>query len=312
MKKWMSLAVLGIMIGGLVGCGKQETKTSETKDAADKEVVTVQDGHGQEFEMMKNPQKIVVFDMGSLDTIHALEESEKVVGVPQKNLPSYLSEFENVSSVGGLKEPDLEKINQLKPDLIIISGRQEDYQETLSAIAPTLYVALESGQAWEDTLKNIEQLGQILDKESEAKSHIDSLKARRDQLHEKIEKKEEKALITLVNEGQLSAYGSGSRFGIIHDAFGYKQADDTIEASTHGQSVSFEYVLEKNPDVLFIIDRTQAIGGDTHNNNIESQPLIAETTAAQKERLVRLDPEVWYLSGGGIESLNRMMDDLEK
>ena len=312
MKKWMSLAVLGIMIGGLVGCGKQETKTSETKDAADKEVVTVQDGHGQEFEMMKNPQKIVVFDMGSLDTIHALEESEKVVGVPQKNLPSYLSEFENVSSVGGLKEPDLEKINQLKPDLIIISGRQEDYQETLSAIAPTLYVALESGQAWEDTLKNIEQLGQILDKESEAKSHIDSLKARRDQLHEKIEKKEEKALITLVNEGQLSAYGSGSRFGIIHDAFGYKQADDTIEASTHGQSVSFEYVLEKNPDVLFIIDRTQTIGGDTHNNNIESQLLIAETTAAQKERLVRLDPEVWYLSGGGIESLNRMMDDLEK
>lgn len=312
MKKWMSLAVLGIMIVGLVGCGKQETKTSETKDAADKEVVTVQDGHGQEFEMMKNPQKIVVFDMGSLDTIHALEESEKVVGVPQKNLPSYLSEFESVSSVGGLKEPDLEKINQLKPDLIIISGRQEDYQETLSAIAPTLYVALESGQAWEDTLKNIEQLGQILDKESEAKSHIDSLKARRDQLHEKIEKKEEKALITLVNEGQLSAYGSGSRFGIIHDAFGYKQADDTIEASTHGQSVSFEYVLEKNPDVLFIIDRTQAIGGDTHNNNIESQPLIAETTAAQKERLVRLDPEVWYLSGGGIESLNRMMDDLEK
>lgn len=312
MKKWMSLAVLGIMIVGLVGCGKQETKTSETKDAADKEVVTVQDGHGQEFETMKKPQKIVVFDMGSLDTIHALEESEKVVGVPQKNLPSYLSEFENVSSVGGLKEPDLEKINQLKPDLIIISGRQEDYQETLSAIAPTLYVALESGQAWEDTLKNIEQLGQILDKESEAKSHIDSLKARRDQLREKIENKEEKALITLVNEGQLSAYGSGSRFGIIHDAFGYKQADDTIEASTHGQSVSFEYVLEKNPDVLFIIDRTQAIGGDTHNNNIETQPLIAETKAAQNERLVRLNPEVWYLSGGGIESLNLMMDDLEK
>ncbi|HCT96089.1 ABC transporter substrate-binding protein [Vagococcus sp.] len=308
----MSLAVLGIMIVGLVGCGKQETKTNETKDAADKEVVTVQDGHGQEFEMMKKPQKIVVFDMGSLDTIHALEESEKVVGVPQKNLPSYLSEFESVSSVGGLKEPDVEKINQLKPDLIIISGRQEDYQETLSAIAPTLYVALENGQAWEDTLKNIEQLGQILDKESEAKSHIDSLKARRDQLREKIENKEEKALITLVNEGQLSAYGSGSRFGIIHDAFGYKQADDTIEASTHGQSVSFEYVLEKNPDVLFIIDRTQAIGGDTHNNNIETQPLIAETKAAHKERLVRLNPEVWYLSGGGIESLNLMMDDLEK
>ena len=41
----------------------------------------------------------------------------------------------------------------------------------------------------------------------------------------------------LVNEGQLSAYGKGSRFGLIHDTFGFKAADDKIEASTHGQSV---------------------------------------------------------------------------
>ncbi|MCZ4369735.1 hypothetical protein O3Q50_09670 [Enterococcus lactis] len=48
-----------------------------------------------------------------------------------------------------------------------------------------------------------------------------------------------------MNEGQLSAYGSGSRFGFIHDLFGFEQTDDQIEASTHGQSVSYEYVLEK-------------------------------------------------------------------
>ncbi len=53
------------------------------------------------------------------------------------------------------------------------------------------------------------------------------------------------ALVVLVNEGQLSAYGKGSRFGLIHDTFGFKAADDKIEASTHGQSVSYEYVLEK-------------------------------------------------------------------
>jgi iron complex transport system substrate-binding protein len=36
-----------------------------------------------------------------------------------------------------------EKINQLKPDLIIISGRQQDYQEQLKAIAPTIYLAVD-------------------------------------------------------------------------------------------------------------------------------------------------------------------------
>ena len=58
------------------------------------------------------------------------------------------------------------------------------------------------------------------------------------------------ALVVLVNEGQLSAYGKGSRFGLIHDTFGFKAADDKIEASTHGQSVSYEYVLEKSWDSL--------------------------------------------------------------
>src|SRR5699024_6701560 len=104
----------------------------------------------------------------------------------------------------------------------------------------------------------------------------------------------------LVNEGQLSAYGAGSRFGIIHDTFGFAQADDQIEASTHGQSVSYEYVLEKNPDVLFVIDRTQAIGGDDTNNNVADNELVKETNAGKNGKVITLQPDVWYLSGGGL------------
>ena len=82
----------------------------------------------------------------------------------------------------------------------------------------------------------------------------------------------------LVNEGQLSAYGKGSRFGLIHDTFGFKAADDKIEASTHGQSVSYEYVLEK---ILFVVDRTKAIGGDDSKDNVAANELI------QKPMLVK-------------------------
>ncbi|GJM75014.1 hypothetical protein HMSSN036_72300 [Paenibacillus macerans] len=57
----------------------------------------------------------------------------------------------------------------------------------------------------------------------------------------------------------MSAYGPGSRFGLIHDVFGVPAVDDTIEASTHGQSISFEYVAEKNPDYLFVVDRDAVV-----------------------------------------------------
>ena len=77
----------------------------------------------------------------------------------------------------------------------------------------------------------------------------------------------------LVNEGQLSAYGKGSRFGLIHDTFGFKAADDKIEASTHGQSVSYEYVLEKSWDSLCGRSH-QSIGGDDSKDNVAANELI--------------------------------------
>ena len=64
-----------------------------------------------------------------------------------------------------------------------------------------------------------------------------------------------KALIILANEGKISAYGPGSRFGILHDVFGFGAVDPNIEVSTHGKDISNEYIVEMNPDYLFVVDR---------------------------------------------------------
>lgn len=63
----------------------------------------------------------------------------------------------------------------------------------------------------------------------------------------------------LVNNNKLSAYGVGSRFGLIHDLYGFSPADPAIKVGTHGMSVSHEFISEKKPDYLFVIDRNAAI-----------------------------------------------------
>ena len=235
-----------------------------------------------------------------------------MIGAPTKSLPEYLADYKEVESAGGIKEPDLEKINQLKPDMIIISGRQQDFQDKLEKIAPTIYLSVDAKDTWNSTKKNIETLAEIFDKEDEAKTKIATLEKEIADVKEKAEASDEKALVILINEGQLSAYGMGSRFGIIHDTFGFKQADDAIEASTHGQSVSFEYVLEKNPDILFVIDRTKAVGGDDTNDNVTDNELVKQTNAGKNGKVISLEPDVWYLSGGGLESTHLMIEDVAK
>ncbi|MBO1085642.1 MULTISPECIES: siderophore ABC transporter substrate-binding protein [Enterococcus] len=314
----MKKIVLGFLVIaslGLAACGNNEAQTSETtasSTVATDTMLTVKDSNGESVEVQQNPEKVVVFDNGSLDTLDALGVGDKVIGAATKNLPAYLEKYQEVESAGGIKEPDLEKINEMQPDLIIISGRQSDYQEQLNQIAPTLYLAMDAEKPWESMQENVTTLAKIFDKEKEAEEKLTDLTKQIDEVKEKASTLDQTALVTLVNEGQLSAYGSGSRFGLVHDLFGFKQADDQIEASTHGQSVSYEYVLEKNPGILFVIDRTKAIGGDTSNDNVAANELVAQTDAGKNDQVISLQPDVWYLSGGGLESMNLMIEDVNQ
>lgn len=310
MKKLVLSAALLFFSIGLAGCGStNNAQESSSSSQAEDTTITVKDSNG-DVEVTKNPEKVVVFDNGSLDTLDALGVGDKVIGAATASLPNYLEKYKDVESAGGIKEPDLEKINQMQPDLILISGRQREYQEDLSKIAPTLFLSVDAEKPWESIQQNVSTLGKIFGKETEAEEKLSKLSENIDATKAKASELDKKALVVLVNEGQLSAYGSGSRFGLIHDLFGFQQADDQIEASTHGQSVSYEYVREKNPDILFVIDRTKAIGGDDSKDDLSQNELIQETNAGKDGKIINLEPDVWYLSGGGLESLQKMIDEV--
>lgn len=311
MVKFLGLLMIPVLF--LVGCGSnQTTDTKETSSSTSKEttVLTVTNGRGEKVEVPNNPQKVVVFDMGSLDTMKELGMSDRVIATPLKTLPAYLDDFSGVENAGGIKEPDMEKINALQPDLIIISGRQEDFAADLEKIAPTLYLGVDSTKPWESAKQNMTTLGTIFAKEEAAKDSIAGLEKQIADLKTMAQESGKKGLVSLVNEGSLSAFGEGSRFGIVYDTFGVTPVDPNIEVSPHGKEVSYEYVLEQNPDILFVVDRTKAIGGDNSKNNVAENELVKQTTAGKEGKVVSLTPDVWYLSGGGIKSTELMIQDV--
>ena len=112
--------------------------------------------------------------MGALDTLDKL--GVEVAAVPHDGLPKYLSKYEGTTeNAGGLKEPDFEKINEIAPDLILISGRQSDAYEELSKIAPTVYVGVDTTKYMESFEENVTLLGKIFGKEREAAKEFASV-----------------------------------------------------------------------------------------------------------------------------------------
>lgn len=311
MKQKLSIIFLAMILAILAACGKDAATSSEPKEAADKPIeVTVKHELG-EAKVKVNPKKVVVFDFGILDTLDKL--GVEVAGVPQKNIPEYLSKYKDskYTNVGGLKEPDFEAISELAPDVIFISGRQSASYEEFSKIAPTVYVAVDSTNYVESFKNNMNIVGDIFDKKQEVTEELAKIDESIASINEKAKTLDGKSLVVLVNDGSLSAYGSKSRFGIIHDVFGLAAADENIEASTHGQSVSFEYVAEKNPQYLFVVDRGAAVGGKSSAEKVLDNKLVNGTDAAKNDHIIYLDPNYWYLSGGGLISTAEMIKEVQ-
>ncbi|WP_203248188.1 siderophore ABC transporter substrate-binding protein [Sporosarcina beigongshangi] len=322
MKKLAMALLMIALMALLVACGAKDDEAADDKatgsgaepevaETEESELLTIKHDLG-EAQIAKNPEKIVVFDFGMLDTLDEL--GIEVAGVPQANIPSYLSKYEDAkyTNVGGLKEPDFETIHAMKPDVIFISGRQSAMYEELNDIAPTIFVGVDTAKYMESFKGNMEMIAKLFGKEDKMAEELADIDSRIATVSEKSANTDGKSLIVLGNEGKVSAYGPSSRFGIIHDVFGFKAADENLEVSTHGQSISFEYILETNPDILFVIDRDAAVGGDASAKDSIENELVIKTNAYKDGKIIYLDPNYWYLSGGGLQSVKEMIKEIEE
>lgn len=272
--------------------------------------VTVEHVQGR-TEVPVNPRTVLVFDLAALDTLDALGVA--VRGVPGGAKPAHLEKYNGPGhvTVGTFFEPDYETVNAEAPDLIICGGRTAPKYEALSRIAPTLDLTIEAASFLPDAWRNARLLGRLFGKEAEAEARLAGLEAAMDDLRA-VARGAGRGLLVLTTGGKMSAYGPGSRFGILHDAYGIPAALPDLRQATHGQAISFEVLLEVNPDWLFVIDRDAAIGreGQPARAYLDND-IVRRTSAWQKGHVVYLDGADWYLAGGGLTSLRRTVDDLK-
>jgi len=310
MRKVFSIFVISALMIIISACGTNTKDSNENTGAAPTEELTIKH-QLDETKVKKNPEKVIVFDFGSLDTLDKL--GIEPIALPKTNIPKYLAKYEDekYENVGSLKEPDFEKIHSLKPDLIIISGRQMELYDEFKAIAPTIFLGVDTEKYMESFESNARTIGNIFDKEEEVNKELSTIEENIKALNEKASKVDGKSLVVLANEGKVSAYGPKSRFGIIHDVFGFAPVDDSIEVSTHGQSINFEYIVEKNPDYLFVVDRGAAVDGESSAKQIVENDMVKKSNAYKNGKIIYLDPDYWYLSGGGLESVSSMVKEVE-
>ncbi|KXT77354.1 siderophore ABC transporter substrate-binding protein [Streptococcus sp. DD13] len=326
LKRLSFVGFVGLVGLLLVACSS--TKTSESgsnSSATSSDKVSIQTSTGA-TEVPMNPKKVVVLDYGAADTLRAIGKEDVIVGLPTDSLPSYLKDLaqsDKVTDVGNLKEIDLEKVASLEPDLIILSGRTQSQMEEFSKIAPTIYFETSSTDYWGSVKTNISELAKVFGEEASQKAatgikEIDTIVSQAQAANKDTKLT---TLTVMLNEGNMAGVAADGRFSFIYNSLGFQPTSLKFEKASsgkkgggnHGSSLSFESVSQVNPDLIFVVDRTLAIGGDdTQNSDILNNSLLQATNAGKNKKIVTLTPDLWYLSGGGLESTKLMFEEVAK
>lgn len=285
-----------------------ETVTIKSFNAAKEET---------DLEVPYDPQRIAVLDMASLDILDSLGVGDRVVGSASTSL-EYLQSYvtnEEVAKLGTIKEADLEAVMACEPDVIFIGGRLASSYDALAEIAPVVYLGTDTEiGVVESVRKNAGTIASMFGLESQVDELMAGFDSRIEALAAVAEGKT--AIIGMCTSGSFNVLGNDGRCSIIGVEVGFENVgvDAEIDTATHGNEASFEFIVEKNPDYIFVMDRDAAIGteGAQLAQDIMENELVAGTDAYQNGNIVYLaHPAVWYTAEGGVEALNVMLEDLE-
>ncbi|WP_138753127.1 ABC transporter substrate-binding protein [Paenibacillus sinopodophylli] len=315
----ITLAITMLMLSVMTGCGGKQVKPAAQAVATEEpastnsavtaeKLQTVKHANG-ETSIPVNPSRVVVLDNGALDNLLAL--GVKPVGAPsivavEDGYASYLQDTEGITNIGTVEQPSLETIASLKPDLIIgIKDTQEAIYEQLQQIAPTVFTEV-GGAEWE---KNLTFHALVVGKVAEGEKLFVELDAHIAKLKEKLGDKLTSTEVSLLRprKDRVSVYLKPSFTGGVVERMGIKRPAAQDKTDDFNFNVTDEQIAELDGDVIILFGRESE--QQYFNDKIKSNPLWNTLEAVKQNRVYMADWEVW-LSGHGIQAVNRMVEDM--
>lgn len=260
--------------------------------------------------LKKVPKRIVILDNLYGEILNPLDITPVGATTGQADSQEFSTLFKKqykdakVVSVGWQGNPDLDKIAELKPDLILMTGEQEDLYEELSEIAPTVGYQINTDENW-DYHETSLKVAEIFDKRDEMKKDLDRVDAREAVFAENVKAKfgNQKLMYLRVTDNDIRYYAYG-HFGYLYDTYHFNRAE-TFNPDDMFQVIDPDKLKDINPDLLIV----QADSQELLDNKLKNNPVWSSLKAVQNNKVIYADYST-YMLGFGIVSQEAIMKQI--
>jgi ABC-type Fe3+-citrate transport system substrate-binding protein len=246
-----------------------------------------------ETEVPDNPQRIVVLEFSFVDALVAVGITP--VGLADDNkgeaglIPEISSKLGEWTPVGARKQPSLEVISSLNPDLIIADlKRHEAIVGELNGIAPTIVLRGLQG-TYEDNVKSMSVIGEALGLSDQMEKRIAEHRSTIEALAAKVPASESRTVLpAVVWADGFNAHASSSYTGELLEKIGFKNAIQSDPGSPYA-TMTLENLIAIDPDIIFLMKYSDVTIVDGWKTN----PLWGALKAVQNNQIHVVRTTLW-------------------
>ncbi|TDF91733.1 ABC transporter substrate-binding protein [Paenibacillus piri] len=263
MKKYVFLFTMLALLGA-PACGQTAPGTAEsTKSAAAAgagpgasfamQSVSITDFAGRQVAFDHIPGKIAALGNGEMDIIYALGGT--LVGRPASAAPLPVPEAKAVEQIGSVHGLDLEKVAYLSPD-VVLGNNPTNMKDIASIESLGSKLVLTNADSIGDIKRQIELLGQLLQKNDKAKEWLDTIDRKLNELKTSQPAEKPRVLMVYGAPGTyMAALNSSLSGSILTAAGGENIASDYPKLDSYPQyaQLNTEKIMKSNPQIILIM-----------------------------------------------------------
>jgi len=230
------------------------------------------------------PQRIISIIPSTTEMLFAMGAGSRVIGVG--NFDRYPPEALARPKVGGLIDPDIERIISLKPDLVVVYGTQSDLRTQLDRARIPIFLYQHAGLP--DITTTIRQLGARIGSVKESSALADRIEAEIADVRKRVAgRPRPRTLLVFGRDAETlrGIYASGA-IGFLHDmleaAGGTNVFSDVKRQSIQATS---ELAVARAPDVILEIGIDTA---STTGRNLAAWNALPSIPAVRNKRIYEL------------------------
>ena len=242
------------------------------------------------------PRRIISLVPATTEMLFAMGAGDRIAGV--SNYDRFPPETARLPKVGGLLDPDVERLLSLKPDLVIVYDTQTDLKRQLERAQVPMFPYAHRG------LPDITETMRALGVRVGAKPAADAAAARVEQQLAAISRRvagrpRPKTLLVFGRElGALRRVTASGGYGFLHDVLEVAGGADVLgDLRKQSVDMSAEMILARAPEIIIELHYGDAVKPENFEAERRVWDALPAVPAVRNKRVYLLDGSEFVVPG---------------